>query len=50
MQIAIKFPKNLNEEQKDLLAKLGKSFGVSENGFEEQKGFFDKLAGWLKGE
>lgn len=50
VQIAIKFPKNLNEEQKDLLAKLNQSFGVSEEGFEEQKGFFDRLAGWFKGE
>lgn len=50
VQIAIKFPKNLNDEQKDLLMKLNQSFGVSEeDGFEEQKGFFDRLAQWFKG-
>lgn len=50
VQIAIKFPKKLNDEQKDLLTKLNQSFGVSAEGFEEQKGFFDKLTGWFKGE
>lgn len=49
VQIAIKFPKKLNEEQKDLLLKLNQSFGVNEEGFEEQKGFFDTVAGWFKG-
>lgn len=49
VQIAIKFPKNLNDEQKDLLMKLNQSFGVSKDGFEEQKGFFDRLAQWFKG-
>lgn len=50
VQIAVKFPKNLNDEQKDLLKKLSESFGVSEDGFEEQKGILDKIADWFKGE
>ncbi len=50
VQIAIKFPKRLNDEQKELLNKLNQSFGVNEDGLnEEQKGFFDKIAEWFKG-
>lgn len=50
VQIAVKFPKNLSDEQKDLLGKLNESFGVSEDGLnDEQKGFFDKIAQWFKG-
>ena len=50
VQIAVKFPKKLNDEQKELLNKLNQSFGVNEDGLnEEQKGFFDKIAEWFRG-
>ncbi|TQR61149.1 molecular chaperone DnaJ [Campylobacter troglodytis] len=50
VQIDIKFPQRINEEQKDLLQRLNKSFGINEEGLnEEQKGFFDKLTEWFKG-
>lgn len=49
VQISVKFPKTLNEEQKELLNNLNQSFGVNEDGLhQEQKGFFDKLAEWFK--
>lgn len=51
VQIIITFPKELNEEQKELLKSLDKSFGVDENGIyaEQEKGFFDKISSWFKG-
>lgn len=49
VQIKVEFPKNLNEEQRELLQKLNASFGVSEEGYhQEQKGFFDKITSWLR--
>lgn len=51
-QIAIKTPKELNEEQISLLRKLQESFGVQsgEAMHEEDEGIFDKIKGWFKGE
>lgn len=49
VQISVKFPKNLNDEQKELLSKLSQSFGVSEDGYEEQKGILDKITEWFRG-
>lgn len=51
-QIAIKTPKELNEEQISLLRKLQESFGVQsgEAMHEEEEGIFDKIKGWFKGE
>lgn len=48
VQIAIKFPNSLNEEQKELLEKLGESFGVKDGIHQDQKGFFEKIATWFK--
>lgn len=49
VQISISFPKHINDEQKELLAKLNESFGVNEEGIhQEQQGFFDKIASWFK--
>lgn len=48
VQIAIKFPNSLNEEQKELLEKLSESFGVKDGIHQEQKGFFEKIATWFK--
>ena len=50
VQIAVKFPKKLNDEQKELLNKLNESFGINDEGLnDEQKGFFDKIAEWFRG-
>ncbi|MBM0636623.1 molecular chaperone DnaJ [Campylobacter sp. VicNov18] len=48
VQIAIKFPNSLNEEQKDLLEKLSESFGIKDGMHQEQKGLFEKIANWFK--
>lgn len=47
--IDIKFPKKLNDEQKELLGKLSASFGLEEGTRHEQKGVFDTLKKWFKG-
>ncbi|QOR01665.1 MULTISPECIES: molecular chaperone DnaJ [unclassified Campylobacter] len=48
VQIDIKFPKNLNEEQKNLLLQLEKSFGIAdEEAFIEQESLFDKIKSWF---
>lgn len=51
VQIVVDFPKELNDEQKELLKSLDKSFGVDENGVhkEQEKSFFDKISSWFKG-
>lgn len=48
VQIAIKFPDSINEEQKELLEKLSESFGIKDGMYHEQKGFFDKIKDWFK--
>ncbi|MCX2682496.1 molecular chaperone DnaJ [Campylobacter sp. MIT 21-1685] len=48
VQIAIKFPDTLNEEQTQLLEKLSESFGIEDGMHQEQKGFFEKIAAWFK--
>lgn len=37
VQIAIKFPNSLNDEQKELLEKLSESFGIKDGMHHEQK-------------
>lgn len=48
VQIAIKFPNSLNEEQTRLLEELSESFGVKDGMHQEQKGLFDKITSWFK--
>ncbi|MBZ7936285.1 MULTISPECIES: molecular chaperone DnaJ [Campylobacter] len=48
VQISIKFPNSLNDEQKELLEKLSESFGIKDGMHQEQKGFFEKIADWFK--
>ncbi|AJC86007.1 molecular chaperone DnaJ [Campylobacter sp. RM16704] len=48
VQIDIKFPKNINEEQKKLLQQLEKSFGITEEEpIIEQEGLLDKIKSWF---
>ncbi|ACM63841.1 molecular chaperone DnaJ [Campylobacter lari] len=48
VQIEIKFPKNLTDEQKNLLLQLEKSFGLAdEEAFIEQESLFDKIKSWF---
>ncbi|MBX1886031.1 molecular chaperone DnaJ [Campylobacter peloridis] len=48
VQIDIKFPKTLNDEQKNLLQQLEKSFGLAEEeSFIEQESLFDKIKSWF---
>lgn len=42
VQISIKFPTSLNDEQKELLEKLSESFGIKDGMHQEQKGLFEK--------
>lgn len=48
VQIAITFPKTLNDEQRKLLEQLGESFGIKDGMHHEQKGFFEKITSWFK--
>lgn len=48
VQIAIKFPNSLTDEQKELLEKLSESFGIKDGMHQEQKGLFEKIADWFK--
>lgn len=48
VQISIKFPNSLNDEQKELLEKLSESFGIKDGMHHEQKGLFDRIASWFK--
>ncbi|HEG4114559.1 TPA: molecular chaperone DnaJ [Campylobacter jejuni] len=48
VQISIKFPTSLNDEQKELLEKLSESFGIKDGMHQEQKGLFEKIANWFK--
>ncbi|EDO9157562.1 molecular chaperone DnaJ [Campylobacter coli] len=48
VQIAIKFPNSLNDEQKELLEKLSESFGIKDGMHHEQKGLFEKITHWFK--
>ncbi|KAA6229736.1 MULTISPECIES: molecular chaperone DnaJ [unclassified Campylobacter] len=48
VQIAIKFPNSINDEQKELLEKLSESFGIKDGMHQEQQGFFEKIAAWFK--
>jgi len=48
VQIAIKFPKTLNDEQTKLLEQLSESFGIKDGMHHEQKGFFEKISSWFK--
>lgn len=44
VQIAVKFPDKLNQEQEELLEKLGESFGIKKGQMhQEQESFFDKI-------
>ena len=48
VQIKIKYPKSLNEEQKELLEKLQESFGVQSKPHEKSfEGMFDKVKNWF---
>ncbi len=42
VQISIKFPTSLNDEQKELLEKLSESFGIKDGMHQEQKGLLKK--------
>ncbi|WP_419764723.1 MAG: molecular chaperone DnaJ [Arcobacter sp.] len=49
VQIKIKYPKNINEEQKELLEKLQKSFGIESKPHEKNfENMFDKVKSWFK--
>ncbi|HEG5219592.1 TPA: molecular chaperone DnaJ, partial [Campylobacter jejuni] len=48
VQISIKFPTSLNDEQKELLEKLSESFGIKDGMHQEQKGLFEKITNWFK--
>lgn len=43
VQISIKFPKNLSDEQRKLLEELNESFGFTNTATHEQEGLFDKI-------
>ena len=48
-QISIKYPKKLNDEQKELLSKLQSSFGVESAPHESKfESVFDKMKNWFK--
>ncbi len=48
VQVKIKYPKSLNEEQKDLLEKLQDSFGLQGKPHEQSfEGMFDKVKNWF---
>lgn len=48
MEVAIKMPKKLNDEQKELIKKLQNSFGISEGESAEDEGFIDKIKNLFK--
>ncbi|MBZ7986772.1 molecular chaperone DnaJ [Campylobacter canadensis] len=48
VQLSIKFPKKLNDEQKQLLEKLNSSFGIGSSENEEQHGLFEKIKSFFK--
>ncbi|KEA46144.1 molecular chaperone DnaJ [Campylobacter mucosalis] len=51
VQISVQMPKKVSEEQAELLKKLQESYGIkSGESTAENKGLFDKIAGWFKGE
>ncbi|MDR1460712.1 MAG: molecular chaperone DnaJ [Campylobacteraceae bacterium] len=45
-QISIKYPKSLNDEQKEMLKKLQESFGIKSSVHDES--VFDKIKNWFK--
>lgn len=48
VQIKIKYPKKVNEEQKELLEKLQESFGIESKPHERNfEGMFDKVKNWF---
>ena len=50
-QVQLKLPKKLNDEQKELLLKLQKSFGVESSPHKSTlESTFDRVKGWFKGE
>lgn len=52
VQISVQTPDKLSDEQRELLGRLQKSFGVKsgEASSGESDGIFDKIKGWFKGE
>ena len=40
-------PKKLNNEQEEMIKKLGESFGIKSGEILEES-FFDKIKGWFK--
>lgn len=49
VQIKIKYPKSLNDEQQELLEKLQESFGIESKPHESNfESMFDKVKGWFK--
>ncbi|MDR2341462.1 MAG: molecular chaperone DnaJ [Campylobacteraceae bacterium] len=46
-QVSIKYPKSLNDEQKEMLKKLQESFGIKSSVHDES--VFDKIKNWFKG-
>jgi molecular chaperone DnaJ len=48
VQVKVIYPKKLNDEQKELLSKLGESFGYESNPLESKfDGVLDKVKGWF---
>ncbi len=48
VQIKIKYPKSINEEQRDLLEKLQDSFGLQSKAHEKSfEGAFEKVKNWF---
>ncbi|MDR0579671.1 MAG: molecular chaperone DnaJ [Campylobacteraceae bacterium] len=45
-QVSIKYPKSLNDEQKEMLKKLQESFGIKSSVHDES--VFDKIKNWFK--
>jgi len=49
VQVKIKYPKSVNNEQKELLEKLQESFGIESKPHEKSfEGMFDKVKKWFK--
>lgn len=48
VQLSIKYPNHINDEQIELLKKLNESFGIKNDTKEEQQGIFDKIKSWFK--
>ncbi|WP_267525041.1 molecular chaperone DnaJ [Campylobacter sp. MG1] len=48
VQLSIKYPNHINDEQIELLKKLNESFGIKNDSNVEQQGIFDTIKSWFK--